>query len=313
MTDSSGMICYDADFYPFGGERTPYVNNCDPDYKFTGKERDSESGLDDFGARYFSSQYGRFMTPDPINHPSLSSWSQGTFLATPQRWNAYSYVLNNPLNGTDPTGSEMPVWEGQARTPSESASDVMLVTGLAYGGVAGEAGLLGRAAAYGRGLINAAIGYFLTPQGQQTAQDLINGLTPGQNLTLGRAGAIGVSSIEKLGENGFVGTLANGAQISAGFERAGDSLGVNISNIQSAAEGSVNFRALESGAANLAKAEGASSVTIQATNVTNSKLAQVLSKAGYAANQVTDKFGRTTVNYVKTIATCASGNRNQCN
>jgi RHS repeat-associated protein len=35
------------------------------DYKFTGKERDSESGLDNFGARYDSSQYGRFMTPDP--------------------------------------------------------------------------------------------------------------------------------------------------------------------------------------------------------------------------------------------------------
>ncbi len=35
--------------------------------KFTGKERDSESGLDNFGARYDSSQYGRFMTPDPGN------------------------------------------------------------------------------------------------------------------------------------------------------------------------------------------------------------------------------------------------------
>jgi RHS repeat-associated protein len=35
-------------------------------YKFTGKERDSESGFDNFGARYYSSQYGRFLSPDPM-------------------------------------------------------------------------------------------------------------------------------------------------------------------------------------------------------------------------------------------------------
>jgi len=33
-------------------------------HKFTGKERDSESGLDEFGARYYGSSLGRFMTPD---------------------------------------------------------------------------------------------------------------------------------------------------------------------------------------------------------------------------------------------------------
>ena len=45
-------LCYDADFYPYGGERTPYTNTCSQNYKFTSKERDSESGLDNFGARY---------------------------------------------------------------------------------------------------------------------------------------------------------------------------------------------------------------------------------------------------------------------
>jgi RHS repeat-associated protein len=33
-------------------------------YKFTGKERDTESNLDEFGARYYASTMGRFMTPD---------------------------------------------------------------------------------------------------------------------------------------------------------------------------------------------------------------------------------------------------------
>jgi RHS repeat-associated protein len=53
-----------TDFYPFGGERV--ISTGTPtNYKFTGKERDSESGLDNFGARYNSSSLGRFMSPDP--------------------------------------------------------------------------------------------------------------------------------------------------------------------------------------------------------------------------------------------------------
>lgn len=88
-------VCYDADFYPFGGERT-IVNTCPQNYKFTGKERDMESGLDYFGARYFPSTMGRFMSPDPGN--------VGVKIENPQSWNMYSYSLNNPLAFTDPTG-----------------------------------------------------------------------------------------------------------------------------------------------------------------------------------------------------------------
>src|SRR5229473_7305396 len=65
-------------------------------YKFTGKERDTESGLDNFGARYNSSSMGRFMTPDPLLN-SGRPWA-------PQSWNRYAYALNNPLNIVDPTG-----------------------------------------------------------------------------------------------------------------------------------------------------------------------------------------------------------------
>lgn len=64
--------------------------------KFTAKERDSESGLDNFGARYNSSQFGRFMSPDPLLNSGRPS--------NPQTWNRYSYALNNPLSIIDPTG-----------------------------------------------------------------------------------------------------------------------------------------------------------------------------------------------------------------
>jgi RHS repeat-associated protein len=66
----------------------------------TGKERDAETGLDYFGARYFSGAQGRFTSPDsPFNdqHPD-----------DPQSWNLYSYGRNNPLNGIDPDGT---VWD----------------------------------------------------------------------------------------------------------------------------------------------------------------------------------------------------------
>jgi RHS repeat-associated protein len=69
--------------------------------QFTGKERDSESGLDNFGARYNSSQYGRFMTPDWSAKPQGVPYA---VLSNPQSLNLYSYVLNNPLRYIDANG-----------------------------------------------------------------------------------------------------------------------------------------------------------------------------------------------------------------
>jgi RHS repeat-associated protein len=90
--------CYESDFYPFGGERTPIVNACSQNnYKFTGKERDAESGLDNFGARYMASTMGRFMSADPF------TVTPGR-VVDPQQLNLYAYVRNNPLKHIDPTG-----------------------------------------------------------------------------------------------------------------------------------------------------------------------------------------------------------------
>jgi RHS repeat-associated protein len=62
----------------------------------TGKERDQETGLDYFGARYYGGALGRFGSPDkPLNDQSASD---------PQSWNLYGYVRNNPLTYTDADG-----------------------------------------------------------------------------------------------------------------------------------------------------------------------------------------------------------------
>lgn len=66
-------------------------------YSFlSAKERDIETGLDYFLARYYANTQGRFTSPDPL----LSS---GT-VEDPQSWNRYAYVLNNPLKLIDPDG-----------------------------------------------------------------------------------------------------------------------------------------------------------------------------------------------------------------
>ena len=71
LTTTTGVVCYDADFYPYGGERA-YTNTCPQNYKFEGKERDAETGNDDFGARYYNNRFGRWLSADWSAFPSPS-------------------------------------------------------------------------------------------------------------------------------------------------------------------------------------------------------------------------------------------------
>ena len=100
-----------TDYEPFGAEivRTGegYGGSGENARKFTGKERDAETGLDYFGARYVGSAQGRFTTPDPV---MLSN--QRMF--DPQQWNMYSYSRNNPLSMIDPDGREVRALDDEA-------------------------------------------------------------------------------------------------------------------------------------------------------------------------------------------------------
>ena len=102
--DQSDAACFD--FAPFGeeipdtlGSRSSnacFAASFDGRHRFTGKERDPESDLDYFLARYYSGPMGRFLSVDPEN--------AGADPAFPQTWNAYAYVNNNPLKLVDPDG-----------------------------------------------------------------------------------------------------------------------------------------------------------------------------------------------------------------
>ena len=103
MTTSTGTVCYDADFYPYGGERV-VTNTCPQNYKFTGKERDADTNNDDFGARYYSPQFGRWISPDWSAIPAPVPFAN---LSNPQTLNLYAMVRDNPETFADLDGHDL--------------------------------------------------------------------------------------------------------------------------------------------------------------------------------------------------------------
>jgi RHS repeat-associated protein len=90
--------------------QTDSIYDCTPHFarprvltpsRYTGKERDAESGLDYFGARYYASNVGRWMSPDWAEKPEAVPYSD---LSNPQSLNLYAYVNNNPTRSFDPDG-----------------------------------------------------------------------------------------------------------------------------------------------------------------------------------------------------------------
>ncbi len=81
------------DYEPFGVE-IPAQDACANTHRYTGQERDPETGNDNFHFRYFASSLGRFQKPDSIFDGAPN----------PQGWNLYTYVKGNPVNFNDPTG-----------------------------------------------------------------------------------------------------------------------------------------------------------------------------------------------------------------
>ena len=99
VTNQQGQVIRRHDFLPFGEELQPTAPPPDKPL-FTGKERDAETGLDYFGARYQRAGVGRFTTVDPLMTIEEN-------LADPQRWNRYAYVRSSPLRYVDPKGRDL--------------------------------------------------------------------------------------------------------------------------------------------------------------------------------------------------------------
>jgi RHS repeat-associated protein len=106
ITTATGTVCYNADFYPYGGEHA-ITNTCPQNYKFESKERDAETTNDDFGARYYSSAYGRFISADWSAVPAPVPYAN---LTNPQTLNLYAMVRDNPETFADLDGHILASW-----------------------------------------------------------------------------------------------------------------------------------------------------------------------------------------------------------
>jgi len=128
MTDQAGTAVARYDYLPFGQEILPppsggragvlcgssscYSLSSAVNQKFTAKERDAETGLDYFIARYYSSAGGRFTSPDKIGF---------SMAERPQSWNLYTYTLNNPLRYIDPDGHKIECVEDREQCQADFA------------------------------------------------------------------------------------------------------------------------------------------------------------------------------------------------
>jgi len=197
ITDVVGAIKSESDYYPWGGE-LQFANGDSNHYKFTGKERDSETGLDYFGARYYGNSLGRFITPDWAAKPAAVPYA---VLGDPQTLNLYTYVRNIPTTGADIDGHCWPICTaievalGIARDGGVKPYVKNLGTGFAKGAGQVGVGIVGGLAAKVPGaLVQIAM--------TKTAQKAVAAVTP-SNVTQA--------------QGAFIGNMATSTAVTAGI------------------------------------------------------------------------------------------------
>ena len=117
--DEAGNVVNAQDYYSYGSILRSYTGGgfSGERYKFTGKERDTETNYDYFGASYYDSELGRFLTTDPLadKYPG---------------WSPYNYCFDNPLKLVDPDGNG-PELAAAAYAALEAAGLTLLSTAAA--------------------------------------------------------------------------------------------------------------------------------------------------------------------------------------
>ena len=127
-------------FVPAGGRSAAngYASGDGVRQQFTSKERDVETGLDYFSARYYASAQGRFTSPDPFSIIQLrqsapndaktqSAFMQ--FIGDPRRWNRFAYAVNSPLVFTDKTGLDIMIIENGMTSHNPAGHTAIAITG----------------------------------------------------------------------------------------------------------------------------------------------------------------------------------------
>ncbi|MEO7841033.1 MAG: RHS repeat-associated core domain-containing protein [Anaerolineales bacterium] len=116
VTNASGTILGENRYYPFGETRLT-TGTIFTDKLFTGQREMAGLDIYHYGARFYSPKLGRFLSPDTIVPGA----------ANPQAYNRYSYVLNNPVLYTDPTGHAQSCEDGDVCTSGGSGTSSTLI------------------------------------------------------------------------------------------------------------------------------------------------------------------------------------------
>jgi RHS repeat-associated protein len=209
ITDITGGRVQLVEYDPWGGVSRS-EGNIDPTHKFTGKELDPETGLYYYGGRYYDPEISRFISPDPFVQDEED----------PQNLNRYSYVNNDPINYTDPSGYFY-MGKGIADGPGGSSGIFMRVLGGIVGFLNG--GIWG--ALVGSGVIDSSFG--MSSNAIHVAQILggimsLLGGNPGGMFQIS-AGAVGLSGTP--GSGGVSGMLSSLGDLTLGLARGSGGAG----------------------------------------------------------------------------------------
>lgn len=174
VTDDQGIERTRHDYLPFGAQTTGQCGAAGTPQLYAGKLRDPETCLDNLGARYYQSSAGRLWAVDPALDVDAA-------VEDPQRWNRYSYALNNPYRFVDPDG----------RNP---AAALALLAITAQRLAMSPAGLRAQQAAVqnGTAIWNSLTRLFNSPAGQEIVQigaEILTGGNAGPTASAGLGSA----------------------------------------------------------------------------------------------------------------------------
>jgi RHS repeat-associated protein len=264
-------------------------------HNFCGKERDSESGLDYFLARYYSGAQGRFTSPDP----KMISKQR---MLDPQQWNMYEYARNNPLLFIDPDGAEIGYYyapggamyspyDPQFPKSAHPIRDTLILGAMTAGALLGPEG-----AAVARGLATSLLGWALgNPEKIQRAAENVADMVspPGSPSLTSMAESFGFKSFREAGSM-IGGELKGGGTALLSFSKSSETFGVNVSMVAGPAG---TLSRLETGAIDAARAQGASILELKASMVKDS-VGRLLRMNGFTQIM---KDGKATGDWIKKI------------
>ena len=222
QTNAEGLAEQNCQSLPYGDAQNCYAVGTASGVTatplfFTGKERDAESGLDYFGARYYGSNMGRFTSPDDGSDQNPGN---------PQSWNLYSYGRNNPLIGTDPDGRTYNVCPTGVASGSLGCTNIDDKTFEANQKQDQANGVT-----YSKGTISDSTG----TQGSYTHDPDIAGNPAANIAAMGNIGNQGMAAIQAF----TVGSVVGGATAGAGLAAFGGGIGA-LTTVEGLSEGAAS-------------------------------------------------------------------------